>query len=290
MHEFLHTNPILHAVYHSIVLLPLLYFAYLLMEFIEHKTGEKFKSVLQEDRRTGPVVGAALGILPLCGFSDLGAGLYAGRVISVGTLIALFVSTSGETLLLIASQPNKILPLAFLLLIKFVVACICGFIIDLCLRNRQPNIHIHELCEEEYCECEHSNIWLSALKHTLPVFSLVLSFNILIGVLELFGLIEGLAFVVKSVPTLGVFFAALIGLIPGCAPLILMLSLWNSEVLSSAAFLTGLITSAGTGYLVLFKTNKSVKQSISITSLIFILAIIIGSFFELTGLFNMLGV
>ena len=290
MHEFLHTNPILHAVYHSIVLLPLLYLAYVLMEFIEHKTSDKFKHVLQEDRRTGPIVGATIGLLPLCGFADLGAGLYAGRVISLGTVVALFMSTSGETLLLIASYPNKILSLVFLLLTKFVISCICGFIIDLCLRTRQSAINIHELCTENHCECEHSNIWLSALKHALPVFGLVLGFNLLIGIFELLGLIEGLAVIIKSAPALGVVIAAIIGLIPGCAPLVLMLSLWNSSVLSSAAFLAGLITSVGTGYIVLYKTNKSWKQNMLITLFIFVVGILAGAVFELSGLLSLLGV
>ncbi len=290
MHEFLHNNPIIHGIYHSLVILPLLYLAYVLMEFIEHKAGNKFKNALQEDRRTGPIVGATIGMIPLCGFSELGAGLYAGRVISVGTLVALFMSTSGETVLLMASYPDKILPLVFLLLIKFAIACLCGFILDLCLRNRQSDIHIHELCEEKHCECEHSNIWLSALKHTIPVFSLVLGFNLLIGLLELLGLIEGLAFVIKSVPALGVIIAAFIGLIPGCAPLVLMLGLWNSGILSSAAFLAGLITSVGTGYVVLYKTNKSWKQTLLITLFIFIVGLFVGSAFELTGLLTNLGV
>lgn len=290
MHEFLHTNPILHGVYHSMIILPLLYLAYVLMEFIEHKAGNKFKLALQEDRRTGPVAGATFGLIPLCGFADLGAGLYAGRVISVGTLIALFMSTSGETIFLILSHPDKVLPLVVLLLVKFAIACICGFILDLCLRNRQSGIHIHELCEEEHCECEHANIWVSALKHTLPVFSLVLSFNLLMGLLEMFGLIEGLAFIVKSIPAIGVAIASVMGFIPGCAPLVLMLSLWESGVLSSAAFLAGLITSAGTGYIVLYKTNANWKQNLLITLFIFIVGLVIGTALELSGLFALLGI
>jgi NAD(P)-dependent dehydrogenase (short-subunit alcohol dehydrogenase family) len=125
MHEFLH-NPIVHGIYHSLLILPLLYLAYVLMEFIEHKASNKFREALAEDRRTGPVAGSVLGILPLCGFTDLGAGLYAGRVISIGTLIALFLSASGETLLLTASYPGKVLSIIFLLLIKLSIAGICG--------------------------------------------------------------------------------------------------------------------------------------------------------------------
>ena len=289
MHEFLH-NPIVHGIYHSLLVLPLLYLAYVLMEFIEHKASNKFREALAEDRRTGPVAGSVLGILPLCGFTDLGAGLYAGRVISIGTLIALFLSSSGETLLLTASYPGKVLSIIFLLLIKLSIAGICGFIIDLVFRSKQPDIHIHDLCEKEHCHCEHANVWLSALKHTLPVFAFVLGFNLFIGVLELFGIIEVLKTLIEAVPYLGVIFCAFFGFIPGCAPLVLLLSLFGEGVISSAALLAGLFTSTGTGLVVLYKTNKAWKQNLLITLFIFSIGLAVGGFFELTGLFTKLGI
>jgi hypothetical protein len=260
------------------------------MELIEHKASNGFRKALSDDRRTGPVVGASIGLIPFCGFSDLAAGLYAGRVISIGTLLALFLSTSGEALLLAINYPEKFLSVLVLLLLKFVIAAMCGFILDLCLRNRQADIHIHDLCEEEHCECEHSNVFISAFKHTLPVFFLVFSFNSLIAVLELFGLIEGISFVIKSLPTLGVLFASLVGLVPGCAPLVLLLGLYGTGVISSAAMLAGLLTSVGTGYIVLFKTNKSWKHNLLIIALIFGVGLLTGGFFELTGLFNLIGI
>lgn len=286
MHEFLHSNPILSAIFHSVLMLPLLYLAYLIMEWLEHKAGERFKLALQEDRRTAPIAGATLGFIPFCGLTDLAAGLYSGRIISAGTLVALFLSTSGETLLLSANYPNKILSVIFLLLIKFVIACICGFIVDLCLRNKQANIHIHDLCEEEHCNCEHSNLWISALKHTLPVFSLVVIVNLVIGLAEVFGAIELLSNFIRSFPALGVIFATIVGLIPGCAPLVLLLSLYGTRVLSSAALLSGLFTSVGTGFIVLCKTNKSWKQNIAIIFCVALVGLLVGGIFELTGLLN----
>ncbi len=290
MHELLHTNPIWHAVYHSVLILPLLYVAYLIMEWIEHKAVDRFKAALQEDRRTGPIAGATVGFIPFCGTTDLAAGLYSGRVISVGTLIALFLANSGETLFLATSYPNKILSIVFLLLIKFVIACICGFTIDLCLRSKQADIHIHDLCEEEHCHCDDTNIWMSALAHTLPVFGYVVVFSVAFGVAESFGAIEVLSKFIKAFPALGVIFAAVVGLIPGCAPLVMLLSLYGSGVISTAAFLAGLFTSAGTGFIVLYKTNKSWKQNLFITLFIFSVGLVVGSFFELTGLFTILGI
>lgn len=289
MHEFLHTNAILHAIYHSLLVLPLLYFAYVLLELIEHKASDSFKAALQEDRRMGPIAGAIIGLIPLCGFSDLGVGLYTGKVISLGTLVALFISTSGETLLLATSYPNKLLAFIFLLLVKLCIAGLAGFIIDLCLRH-QPDIHIQELCDNDHCECGHSSIWRSALNHTLPVFSLILSFNLFIGLLEIFGVINLLKVLIEAMPILGVLLSALIGFIPGCAPMVMLLGLWNSGVLSSAALLAGLITSTGTGMLVLYKVNKNVKQNLLITAAMFIIAIGMGFLFEITGLFTTVGV
>ena len=288
--EFLHQdlNPILHAVYHSILILPLLYLAYLILELIEHKAGERFKTALQEDRRTGSIVGATLGFIPICGLTDLAAGLYSGRVISAGTFIAILLSSSGETLLLSAYYSDKFLSVIFLLLIKFVIACLCGFIIDLCFRAKQVNMQIEELCEEKHCECAHGNIWRSALRHTLPVFSLVLSFNLLFSLLELFGLIEGLSLIIRSMPVFGVVLSSVIGLIPSCASLILLLSLYGTGVISAAALLAGLLTSVGTGFIILFKTNKQWKQNIAILLCVFLVGLLVGSIFELTGVLNYL--
>lgn len=284
MHE------ILHAIVHSVIILPFLYLAYFLMELLEHKAGDKFKANLAADRRTGPVLGAFFGMIPLCGLSDLGAGLYAGKVISLGTLVALFVSTSGEAAFIAAGHPEKLLSLFFLFLLKLAIAGIFGFIIDFCLRNKQPEIHIHDLCEEDHCHCEHSNIWISALRHTVPMFGFIVFVNLLVALLEILGIMAVFGQCLQSIPAIGVLFSAVIGFIPGCAPLVLLISLWGEGVLSSAALLAGLITSAGTGYLVLFSTNKNIKQNIFIVSLILILAIVVSGFLELTGIFNILSV
>jgi hypothetical protein len=288
MHEILHTNPIIHALYHSVLMLPLLYLAYLIMEWLEHKAGDRFRSALLEDKRTGPIVGATLGLFPLCGTADLAAGLYSGRVISIGTLLAVFLSTSGETLLLSASYPTKILSVVCLLLLKFVIACLCGFILDLCLRNKQAEIHIHEICEEEHCHCTNTNIWLSALRHTLPVFGFVVILSLILGTAEVFGVVDLLRNFISMFPAFGVLFAAILGLIPGCAPLVLLLNLYGSGIISAAALFTGLLASVGTGYVVLCKTNKHFKQNLMIIALLFSISLLVGGICEIFGLLRFL--
>jgi hypothetical protein len=288
MHEILHTNPIIHALYHSVLMLPLLYLAYLIMEWLEHKAGDRFRSALLEDKRTGPIVGATLGLFPLCGTTDLAAGLYSGRVISIGTLMAVFLSTSGETLLLSASYPNKILSVVCLLLLKFVVACLCGFILDLCLRSKQAEIHIHEICEEEHCHCTTTSIWLSALRHTLPVFGFVVVLSLILGTAEVFGAVDLLRNFISSFPAFGVLFAAIVGLIPGCASLVLLLNLYGSGIISAAALFSGLLASVGTGYVVLCKTNRHFKQNLMIITLLFSISLLVGGICEIFGLLRFL--
>lgn len=288
MHEILHTNPIIHALYHSVLMLPLLYLAYLTMEWLEHKAGEKLRSALLEDKRTGPIVGATLGLFPLCGTADLAASLYSGRVISIGTLMAVFLSTSGETLLLSASYPNKILSVVCLLLLKFVVAGLCGFILDLCMRNKQAEIHIHEICEKEHCHCTNTSIWLSALRHTLPVFGFVVILSLILGTAEVFGAIDLLRNFISMFPAFGVFFAAIVGLIPGCASLVLLLNLYGSGIISAAALFTGLLASVGTGYVVLCKTNRHFKQNLMIIALLFSISLLVGGVCEIFGLLRFL--
>ena len=261
MHEFLQANPVLHAIYHSVLLLPLLYIAYLIMEWLEHKTGDNFKKALQEDRRTGSVLGATIGLLPICGFSDLAASLYTGKVISIGTLVALFISTSGEVLFLLPSYSDKYLSVLFLVLIKFVIACICGFVLDLCLRNKQTELCIHDMCEEDHCHCEH-NIWKAAFKHTLPIFGFIVVFNLVLSLIDILGGLSLVRTMIEGLPVLAIFLCAFIGFIPGCAPIVLLLELYATNIISPAALLAGLFTSCGTGYVVLNKTNKPFKHNL----------------------------
>jgi hypothetical protein len=284
MHE------LIHAIIHSLIILPFLYVAYLLMELLEHKAGEKFKEKLENERTAGPAIGSLLGIVPLCGLADLSAGLYAGKVISLGTLVAIFASTSGETAFLAAAHPEKLLSLIFIFLLKIALACGLGFAIDLVLINKQPDIHIHDLCEDEHCHCEESNVWLAAMRHAVPMFGLVLLVNIIVAVLEALGVLEAIGIMTQNFPALGVIFATIIGLIPGCAPLVLLTSLWFDGIISASALLAGLLTSAGTGYLVLFSTNKNLKQNFIIVGIITGFALLVGGLFEISGLLEALGV
>ena len=283
MHEFLQQFPLLDALWHSVIVLPFIYGAYLIMEVVEHYISETIQQKLSQNKYTGFLLGGCTGLIPLCGVSDLGACLYAGRIISVGTLIALFISTSGEALLVAATQLDSLLFFLFLLLLKFLIACIIGFIVDCCFFRKQSMLAVETLCKAEDCHCDKTNIWLSALKHTLPVFGFLTIISLGLSLLEQLGYVEVLITFVSQFSVFGIFFAALIGLIPSCSGFILLLELWQSGILSAPAFLAGSIVFAGTGYLTLIRANKNLKQNISIIGLILTIATLVGLICEYTG-------
>ena len=132
---------LLHPLLDFIKLIPFLFLTYLLMEFLEHKAGEKMERAMARAGRVGPLLGGGLGLLPQCGFSAAAAGLYAGRVISLGTLFAVFLATSDEMLpIMIAAKASPLLIIK-LLLTKLVIGVLAGFVIDLCMKKSHHRHH-----------------------------------------------------------------------------------------------------------------------------------------------------
>lgn len=140
----------------TVYLIPFLLVTYLFMEWLEHKTGEKTQDAIRKAGAAGPIVGAVLGVVPQCGFSAAASTLYAGRVIGLGTLIAVFLSTSDEMLPIFIAEQVPLNVLLGMLGIKLVIGMVFGIIIDAVLRlTRRPqeSLRIHELCERDHCDC-----------------------------------------------------------------------------------------------------------------------------------------
>ena len=208
-HDILHV--ILHALKDSALILPFLFLTYLLMELLEHKAGNGVEKAIERAGKLGPLAGGALGLVPQCGFSTVAAGFYAGRVISVGTLFAVFLATSDEMLPVMLGARVGVGKILTVLGLKFGIAVLVGFFADLLLRRRKEELHVEGLCEEEGCRCGEAGVWRSTLYHTLHIFAFVLLFNLLIGfALELLGE-EALGAVMRDVPVLGQLIAALVG-------------------------------------------------------------------------------
>ncbi len=270
----------------SVKLLPFLFIAYLIMEYIEHKTSEKSKKVIQKSGKFGPFLGSILGIFPQCGFSAMAANLYAGRIITLGTLIAIFLSTSDEMLPILLSEAVPIDIILKILGIKLVIGMIAGFVIDFILRKivkNEKEDKIAEVCEHEHCHCEEGSILKSSLKHTISVviYIFIISF-ILNTVIHIIGE-DNLANFILNKPILGPIIAGIVGLIPNCAASVLLTQLYLSGVISVATMLSGLLVGAGVGILILCKVNKDAKENVKIIGLLYVIGVISGIFLELIG-------
>lgn len=277
-----------HGLLDSLKLLPFLFLTYLLMEFLEHKAGDGVQKVISKAGRGGPAIGGALGLIPQCGFSAMAAGFYAGRIVTPGTLLAVFLATSDEMLPIFLGEGIAFSRILTVLGLKLGIAIAVGFVTDLLLRGRIHEMHVEELCEEEHCHCE-KGIFRSAIHHTLHIFLFVLIINVLLtGAFELIGE-ERIATAVNSVPVLGTIVAAVIGLIPNCAASVAIATLWTHDVISGGAMLAGLLTGAGAGLLVLFRTNKNLKENLLILAALLGVGIFFGCLLDLTGLALLMG-
>ena len=291
MHEFLHLlgHGILHTLTDTAKVVPFLFLTYLLMEFLEHKAGGAPERWLRGSGKVGPLLGGALGVLPQCGFSAAATGFYTGRMITTGTLIAVYLSTSDEMLPILISSGAPIPTILKLLATKLIIGIAAGFAIDgiaRLLRKGKEDAQepqIEELCERENCDCGDRFV-LSALKHTayITVFLLLFTFVLNIGI-ELVGE-ENIKSVVLDRPVLGSLLAALVGLIPNCASSVALTSLFVDGVLSSGALLSGLMVNAGIGLAILFRNNRPVKDSLRVVAILFGISVVCGILIDVTTL------
>ena len=242
------------------LMLPILFLAYLLMEFIEKKAGEKLNRVVAKVGAAGPALGGLLGAVPQCGFSGAIAGFYAAGIVTLGTMMSVFLSTSDEMLPILISSRIAPMEILKLLLFKVIGGILAGFVIDAALKiiNRwrgADSEHIHEFCEQEHCDCE-ENIWISALKHTAKVITLIFAVSLAINIVfEVWGA-EFFRGIITDVPVLGELLLALIGLIPNCSASVLITELYVEGVVSAGQMIAGLMANAGVGLLVLFRLNR----------------------------------
>ncbi len=257
-------------------LLPFLFLAYLAMEWLEHKAGNKVNAMVKKSGKVGPLVGGVLGVVPQCGFSTMGSNFYAGRVITLGTLLAIYLSTSDEMLPILLSEHVSPLLILEILLSKVIIGVLAGFLVDLIYRRKEPEHgHIHEMCEHEHCHCEKS-IWKSALIHTLKIaiFIFLIAFALNL-VLELGGE-EVLSSFLAGRTVLGPMLAGLVGLIPNCGASVVITQLFLEGTMGFGAMLAGLLVNAGVGLLILFKVNHSKKENFTILGLLYAIGVLSG--------------
>ena len=281
-----------HSIEDTLYLIPFLFVTYLAMEWLEHKAGDKAEEAVRRAGAAGPVVGALVGIVPQCGFSAAAATLWAGRVITLGTLFAVFLSTSDEMLPIFLAEQVAPMTILKIMGVKLIIGMVMGFVVDAAIRlarRDREKLRIHELCERDHCHCngdcetceqqpelaydfehdeahehhhEGGSILRSALKHTVQVTVFIFVITLVLdGALELVGE-DALAAFLGSNPVLSVLGSALVGLIPNCAASVVIAQLYVEGALGAGAMMAGLLVSAGVGLLVLFRTNRRLRQNL----------------------------
>ena len=272
----------------SLRLIPFLFVTYLLMEYLEHKTGEQTTRLIRKAGKLGPVWGGFLGIFPQCGFSAAASSLYAGRLITVGTLLAVYLSTSDEMLpILLSEQVNPVLILKILGM-KMLIGIVTGLAADQILvrifREPEKKADIHSICEHEHCHCENGSITRSAVNHTIRIVVYIFLISLVLNlVIEGIGE-ENLSGLILNVPVAGQMLAALVGLIPNCAASVVITQLYLEGILNGGAMMSGLLVSAGVGLLILFRLHRNRKKTLQILGLLYLSGVCWGILIQLTGL------
>ncbi len=280
-------NISLEALRDTVILLPFLFIMFCIIEYFEHKATDKALKLLGRSSKLGPLVGACFGVLPQCGFSVLASGFYSNRLITIGTLLAVYISTSDEAFIILLSHPELVPEAIILILIKLVYAILIGYTADAVFKkqskplahNRADIIEYSSHCHEG-CGCKkhpQCSIFLRAVINTLKILLFIFIVNLVLSTaMTLIGAHALEEILLKNNAFLQPVVTALIGLIPNCAASIILANLFASGLLSTGALLSGLCAASGLGIAVLFKSNKKLKNNLLILLIVYISAIILG--------------
>ena len=264
-------------------LIPFLLFAFLILEYIEHKLSKKNEKILSNNKKYGPLIGGVLGAFPQCGFSAMATKLFSSRVITLGTLIAVYLSTSDEMLPILISNGTSISIILKIIGIKVILGIILGLIIDLFYKRKESNKTIHDECVEGHCHCEKEGLIKSSIHHTISiVIYLLITILLLNTIIYYVGEDNIREFLLNNKGAY--FISSLIGLVPNCASSVIMTEIYLSEMISFGSLISGLLTGAGVGLLILFKTNKNLKENIMIIILLYGIGVIFGYLIDLIGI------
>lgn len=270
-------DALLDALIDSAKMLPILYITYLLMEMIEHHSSSKMVRTVTKLDKAGPLVGSLFGIIPQCGFSSAVASLYSAKGVTIGTLIAIFLSTSDEMLPILVSANADIALILQILGMKLVIGIVAGMMVDVVFakRNRERKEDIHALCERAHCSCE-DGVWLSAFRHTVNIILWIVAVCFLINLI--FGIVgeDTLRELIGNRPVIGVFAAGILGLIPNCSTSVLLTNLYTEHVIGLGVMMAGLCVNAGVGLFVLYRQNRPLRDNLMITGILYVIGVAAG--------------
>lgn len=248
---------LLEALLDALKLLPFLFISFIVMELIEHKLNNKKK--IKKMNKFGPLAGSVLGLIPQCGFSVLSSNLYAARVITLGTLFSIYLSTSDEMLPILIANKTDINIILKILFVKFILGLFFGILVDIIYKTKLSN-NINEICKEDNCHCK-EGIIKSSLVHTLKISSFILLVNIILNLI-----IDKELFVnfINNNKIISPILSSIVGLIPNCASSVVITELYLQEIIPFGSCISGLLSGSGLGLLILFKQNKNQKENIMI--------------------------
>ena len=257
-------------------IIPFLFVAFLIMEYFEHSLSKK-KDILK-NKKVGPIVGSLLGVIPQCGFSVMATNLFSSRVITIGTLIAIYLSTSDEMLPILITNKVSFKLILIILLIKIIIGIIFGYIIDFFWKKKETKDF--SICDDDHCHCE-KGIFKSSLIHTLKISCYILITTFLLNTLIYYLGEDTISKILLKNNFFGPFLASLVGLIPNCSASIILTELYLSKVITTGMLIGGLLTGSGIGLLVLFKVNKDKKENFFILISIYLIGVLVGIIFDL---------
>lgn len=265
---------ILDTILDNIKLLPFLFIAFLIIEFFEHKLSHKTEKTIKEAGKLGPLLGSLLGAIPQCGFSVLATNLYITRIISLGTLIAIYLSTSDEMLPILLAEKAPINTILSLILIKIGIGLVFGFLIDLLVKKQQEKENF-DICKHDHCDCEHGII-IPTIKHTVKILFFIFIITFLLNSAFHYIGENNIKHLFDKTNFFTPFIAGLIGLIPNCGSSIILTELYITNILPLSSALAGLLANSGVALIVLFKSNDNLKENFKIIALLYTISVISG--------------
>lgn len=275
---------LIHTLKETLNIIPFLFVAFVIIEYIEHKMTEKNEQILKKAGKLGPVFGGLLGLIPQCGFGVVATNLYITRIISLGSLISIYLSTSDEMLLILIAEKAPLTLIISILLFKLIIGIVSGYIIDLLLRKKHQDKHIHELCEHDDCHCEEKGIIKSSIIHTLKTSLFILiSLFIVNFIFHNYGEAYLSKILLKN-PIISPFISSLIALIPSCGSSVILTETYLLEHIAFGTLISGLLTNSGIAIMLLFKNNKNLKENITILLTIYGIGVISGIIINLITL------
>lgn len=263
----------------TLKLVPFLFIAFLLIELFEHKFSKKSIKVVESSGKYGPILGSILGIIPQCGFSVMATNLYVTRLITLGTLISIYLSTSDEMLPILISEKLEFSLIIKILLIKLFIGMLVGFIIDKIFKVKKEKKN-YDICEEEHCHCKESII-ISSLKHTLNIVVFILLINFILNICFNYLGQDYLSKILLKDSFFGPFISSLIGLIPNCGASVMLTELYINNAINFGSLISGLLTGSGIAIMILFKTNKHFLENLKVIGILYIVGVLSGIIIEL---------